>query len=282
MELFSQADTVEARCVKRPCRASTSVLVSLTTDFGDGAYAGAMRGSILQVAPGAQVIDVTHHIPAHDVVQGALALLAAAPFFPRGTVHVCVVDPGVGTERRAIAVESDAGLFVGPDNGILMPAAERMGFKRAYLLDKPEFWRTRVSPVFHGRDLFGPVAGHLARGVDPAKVGSRIDDPVRLDFGSTKRGADGALDARVLSVDAFGNLTTNVPAAHAPSLGTRVSAESPLRRAAVTMRRTYGEAASEEDVLLVGSGGFVELAVSRGRASERWGLKAGDSVRLTW
>jgi hypothetical protein len=257
-------------------------IVTLTTDFGDGAYAGAMRGSILTVAPDAKVVDVTHHVPAHDVVQGALSLLAAAPYFPRGSIHVGVIDPGVGTARRPIAVESDGGFFVGPDNGVLMPAAERLGFKRAYLLDKPEFWRTRVSPVFHGRDLFGPVAGHLARGSDPAKIGTHIDDPVRLDFGSSKRGADGSVDARVLSVDAFGNLTTNLPDAQAPPLGTKVSAETPNWRASVLVRRSYGEASSGEDVLLVGSSGFVELAVSRGRAEERWGVRAGDGLRLRW
>jgi len=258
------------------------VLISLTTDFGDGAYVGALRGSILQVAPEARIVDVTHHVPAHDVVQGALSLLAAAPYFPRGTVHIAVVDPGVGTARRPIVVEADGMLFVGPDNGILMPAAERMGFRRALLLDKPEFWRTRVSPVFHGRDIFGPVAAHLARGVDPARLGTKVDDPVRLDFGRPKRGADGAFDAKVLSVDAFGNITTNVPEPDAPAPGTRVSAETASWRASVTMRRTYGEAANSEDVLLVGSSGFVELAVSRGRADERWSLRAGDALRLRW
>lgn len=258
------------------------VLVSLTTDFGDGAYVGALRGSILQVAPDTRIVDVTHHVPAHDVVQGAIALLAAAPYFPRGTVHVCVVDPGVGTARRPVVVEADGMLFVGPDNGVLMPAAERMGFRRALLLDKPEFWRTRVSPVFHGRDIFGPVAAHLARGVDPSRVGTKVDDPVRLDFGHPKRGADGALDAKVLTIDSFGNVTTNVPEPDAPPAGTRVSAEAGSRRATVPMRKTYGEASVGEDVLLVGSSGFVELAVSRGRADERWGLRAGDGLKLRW
>ncbi|HUR68050.1 MAG TPA: SAM-dependent chlorinase/fluorinase [Candidatus Thermoplasmatota archaeon] len=258
------------------------MLVSLTTDFGPGAYAGAMRGAILDVSTDVRVVDITHTVPAHDVVQGALALLAAAPHFPRGTVHVCVVDPGVGTARRPIVVESDRALFVGPDNGVLMPAAERLGFKRALLLDKPDYWRTRVSPVFHGRDLFGPVAAHLARGVDPAKMGTRIDDPVRLDFGHPKRAADGSVDAKVLSVDSFGNLTTNVPEPQGPALGTRVEVRVGGRAGQVEMRRTYGEAASGEDLLLIGSNGFVELAVSRGRADTRWGAQAGQPLRLRW
>ncbi len=259
------------------------MIVALTTDFGDSPYAGALRGAILAVAPDAHVVDVTHAVPAHDVLQGALALAAAAPFFPEGTVHVCVVDPGVGTARRALVVEAAGATFLGPDNGVLLPAAERLGVARVRALDVPAYWRSTVSPVFHGRDVFGPVAGHLVLGVPCAALGRVVDDPVRLNFGRPAARADGSFDGVALAVDRFGNVVTNVPEDDALSrfrLGSSVLVTLGDRRLTVPLARTYGDVPPGETVVLVGSAGFLEIAMNRRSAAATFGVRAGDAVRV--
>lgn len=258
-------------------------MITLTTDFGESAYVGAMRGSILRVNRDARVVDVTHAVPAHDVMQGALALYSVAPYFPKDVVHVCVVDPGVGTTRRPILVEAEGAAFVGPDNGVLIPAAVRLGLKRVRCLDQPKYWSRDVSPVFHGRDVFGPVAAHVTKGARFEDLGSVIDDHQRLDFGRPLELEDGAIEGTVLSIDAFGNVVTNVPDA---MVRERFRVDENVRvlagesRLGVPFRRTYGDVPAGEAVVLVGSSGFLELAMNRKRAAETFGLAAGDTIRI--
>ncbi len=257
------------------------LIVTLTTDYGDGPYAGALRGAVLSVDPDARLVDITHGVPPQDVVAGALALLTAVPAFPEDCVHVAVVDPGVGGTRRALAIATDHGVLIGPDNGVLMPVARALGLRSVHALTDPAYWRPEVSATFHGRDVFAPVAGHASRGVPFDRFGPRIDDPVDLDFGAAA--IDGSrIDGRVLYVDPFGNAITNVTAADAAVAGLApgqpVAVAHGGRQFELVFARTYSDVPEREGALLIGSAGFVEVAVNGGHAGRAFGLAPTDDV----
>lgn len=256
-------------------------MITLTTDFGPGAYAGAMRGAILAVHPEARIVDVTHDVPRHDVRAGAFILERVLPLFPPA-VHVAVVDPGVGTARRGLVIETPRGTLVGPDNGLLMPAARALGAASVYELTERSLWRSWVSRTFHGRDVFGPVAAHIDKGVPAGRAGREITDPVEGGWPAPR--VEGAFfHGTVVLVDAFGNAVTDIPmdlwkGRLAP--GDRLelvcgSGSVPLER-----RETYGEAAPAEAIVLVGSFDTLEIAVRGASAAAKLGLKAGDAVKL--
>lgn len=192
--------------------------VTLLTDYGNAdTYVGQVKGAILRVAPGALLVDLTHAVPPQDVRAGAFLLWTAVEAFPDGTVHLAVVDPGVGTSRRAIAVRTRRGdLLVGPDGGLLVPAAERLGgVALAVELTRQQYWGPARSRTFHGRDLFGPVAAHLAQGVALEELGPPVEVDRSVAFPVPQFG-DGRILGEVLHVDAFGNLVTNIPAGALP------------------------------------------------------------------
>lgn len=195
-----------------------AAIVTLTTDFGTrDAYVAAMKGAILGIARSVQLVDVTHEVAPHDVAEGAYALEAAAPYFPPGTVHVGVVDPGVGTARRGLAVVARGQVFVGPDNGLFTPFLGGDDWT-AFELAAPEYRLRAVSRTFHGRDVFAPAAAHVAAGVDPARLGPRVTDPVRLPWPAPRRTGAGVAGV-VVHVDRFGNLVTSIPAEAVAGLG---------------------------------------------------------------
>ena len=235
-----------------------------------------MKGVIAGRAPGVPVVDVTHGIPAQDVLAGALVLRHAVPFFPRGTVHVGVVDPGVGSERRALCLETDEGRLVGPDNGLLSLAAPADRVRRAVVLAEERFFLSPRSRTFDGRDVFAPVAAALTTGVDPAELGPPCDDPVRLVVPPPD--VDGTVvHARVLYVDRFGNLTTNLVdgpllrRARAIRLGgVRIGGVSPF----------YAAAPPGAPVAVVNSWGHLEIAVREGSAHERFGAGVGTTIAV--
>jgi S-adenosylmethionine hydrolase len=197
------------------------MIVTLLTDFGTADYfVGAMKGAVLSVNPSAQVVDITHEVPAFDIEAGAFALLAAFEAFPAGTVHVVVVDPGVGSPRRPLAVEGGGHFFVGPDNGVFGHVYERLQNFRAFQLTNENYFRRSVSSTFHGRDIFAPVGGALSLGADIEKLGPRVEDPERLPFAAPSRLPDGTIRGAVIHVDHFGNLVTkgaSRPATPSPS-----------------------------------------------------------------
>src|SRR5688572_12873501 len=187
------------------------MIVTLLTDFGTADYfVGAMKGAVLAANPSAQVVDITHEVPAYDIEAGAFTLRAAFETFPEGTVHVAVVDPGVGSERRAVAVEGRGHAFVGPDNGIFGHVYERVRPFRVFHLTDESFFRPEVSATFHGRDIFAPVAGALSRGVRAGELGPQVFDFVRLPSAAPARLADGTLAGAVIHVDRYGNCVTNI------------------------------------------------------------------------
>ena len=251
-------------------------LITLLTDFGTrDAYVASMKGVILGLNPQAVLVDLTHGIPPQDVRAGALNLAAAAPYFPPGTIHLAVVDPGVGTSRRALAAHCQGQLWVGPDNGLFHLIFNRVSFS-IVSLENPRYFRPQVSTTFHGRDIFAPVAAHLSLGVDLSRFGPRLTDPVSLDL-PEPRFAPEAVSGEIIYVDRFGNLISNIPAADLMAwLGDRDLSITAGPVALRHLARTYSDVAPGEFLALVGSHGFLEIACAGDNAARR--LNAGVSL----
>nr|PZN90793.1 MAG: hypothetical protein DIU52_06120 [bacterium] len=259
--------------------------ITLLTDFGtaDG-YVAAMKGVIAARAPGVVVDDASHDVPPGDVAAAAWTLSRYWNLYPPGTVHVVVVDPGVGSERRALAAEVDGRLFVAPDNGVLTWVLAEAGDAAVVAIEAARLFRTPVSATFHGRDVFAPVAAELARraGAGPSRfrevladLGPEVADPVRLPLPRPHRGPD-HIAGEVIHVDRFGNLITNVPGEWlAPGARIRVAGGS-----AAPLVRTYADVAPGALAALVGSAGMLEVSVRDGSAAERLGVGRGASVRV--
>ena len=249
-------------------------IITLTTDFGtaDG-YVGAMKGVILSLAPDVTLVDISHSVPTQDVRHAARVLAAATPFFPSGTIHVAVVDPGVGSERRGIALQTPSAVFVGPDNGLFTAfVGQRVA---CVALTNSETHRRPVSVTFHGRDVFAPVAAHLANGLPLGELGPPVDDPLTWVSPQPQRLPDGRVRAEIVYVDHFGNLVTNVRQGERGGLGELrvvIGGES------LVLRRTYADVAPGALLALFGSDGYLEVAVRDGSAAERLGSGVGTTV----
>jgi S-adenosylmethionine hydrolase len=253
-------------------------IITLTTDFGTGdGYVGAMKGVILSLAPNATLVDISHDVFPQDVRHGARVLATATPFFPDGTIHVAVVDPGVGSVRRGIALQTARAVFVGPDNGLFTPFLhERIA---CVALTNPAIHRHPVSATFHGRDVFAPAAAHLINKLPLGQLGPPVDDPIALPEPKPERLSDGRLRAEIVHADGFGNLITNVG-----PLEWNAIREGNIRvivgGLSLAICRTYADAAPGELLALAGSNGFLEIAVREGSAAERLGLGIGASVEV--
>lgn len=255
-------------------------LVTLTTDFGlrDG-YVAQVKGAMLSIAADLVLIDVTHEIGPQDVSRAACVLDEAAACFPPGTVHLAVVDPGVGTPRRAVAVETSRARYVAPDNGLLMHVVRREGLVQAVELVEPRFRRTAVSSVFHGRDVFGPVAAHWASGVPIAQFGPPLESPLVEIAEPQPFATPDRIVGRVAWIDGFGNLVTDIPS----DLLTAAEGPFAVRIAGTTIPelvRCYGERPRGALVALVGSHGRLEVAVVDGDAARVLGAARGDTVEV--
>ena len=259
-------------------------IITLLTDFGSQDYfVGAMKGAILSINPQAQVIDITHEIPPQDIEAAAFNLLAAYKDFPKGTIHVAVVDPGVGSRRRPILIECGGQYFVGPDNGIFSWICEREGDYRAIHLTDEGFFRQPVSATFHGRDVFAPVAAALANRIAIEEFGDEAKDYARLESLLPAVDSDGRIDARVIHIDRFGNCITNLTLDH---LGEDALTSAKLRigdREISSFRRFFSERDGPEDELfcLFGSAGFLEIAVRNSSAAKVLNAERGDRVIVT-
>jgi S-adenosyl-L-methionine hydrolase (adenosine-forming) len=261
-------------------------LITLLTDFGlqDG-YPGIMKGVIWGIAPEVQIVDLTHSIHPQDILEGALALGRAAPYFPPGTIHLAVVDPGVGTQRRAIAVQTGGCFFVGPDNGLCTFLVEQAAGEpvQAVQLDRPRFWLPEVSSSFHGRDIFAPVAAHLANGVPLGELGSRLAELVRLPMPQPRplnSSGQAGWQGQVIHVDAFGNLATNFTRQHVPD-GQKIC----LRIAGQEicgLSGTFGEGRPGDLLAMLDSSGQVSLCEVNGSAARRLQVATGEPVELYW
>jgi hypothetical protein len=253
-------------------------LVTLTTDFGTtDPFAGIMKGVIASRAPQATVVDVTHGIPPQDILAGALVLRHTVPYFPAGTVHVAVVDPGVGGDRRPLCVETAAGFLVGPDNGLLSLAA--VDVRRIVHLVEERFFLTPRSATFHGRDVFAPVAAALAAGAPATDLGPIVPDMIRIEVPAVARTATG-LRGEVVYVDHFGNLVTNVDAQALAAFSRRTLSISIGARRVGGVAPSYASVARGEFVAVVNSWGLVEVAVRDGSAAALLGARPKDPVTI--
>jgi S-adenosyl-L-methionine hydrolase (adenosine-forming) len=257
-------------------------LITLTTDFGNASpYVSVMKGVILSINTQARIVDLTHAIRPQDLRHASYFLATAVPHFPAGTIHVCVVDPGVGSDRAAIFAEVAGQRLLGPDNGIFTGLYRSAGGARVVRhLAERRYWLPRVSDTFHGRDIFAPVAAHLSLGVAPAELGPEFANPVELavrsavTFGKQWRG-------EVQFVDDFGNIISNIPADKLTSLPVKVTLGN-MPSQVLRWVRTYAEAAPGEVVCLFSSDGFLEVAEVYGNAARRLGVEVGAVVELEW
>ena len=255
-------------------------IITLTTDFGAADwFVGTMKGVILGLQPRARLVDITHEIPAGDIRAGAFALAASYGFFPRRTVHVAVVDPGVGSRRRAIAVQTSNYFFVGPDNGVLSLALARETIKAIHQITNERLFLRPVSNTFHGRDVFAPVAANLSKGLPVGKVGGRIKEFVRLSWPQPQRAAN-SIKGEIAYIDRFGNAITNIGNATLDSL-TVGSCEIIVKsKRLCAVQPHYQGVPNGHPVAVPGSSGFLELAVNGGSAAKKFNLRVGQAVIL--
>ncbi len=254
-------------------------LVMLTTDFGQrDPYVGAMKGVLHSLCPGVEVEDLSHEIAAQNVLEGALFLVGAMPYSPPGAIHCVVVDPGVGSERRGIAVRADGRYFVGPDNGLLTLYLLEHPLEEARVITNRTLMRETIDPTFHGRDVFAPVAAYLAAGGSMEAVGDEAGELVLLDIPCAALGDDGLLHGTVIHIDHFGNCITNI---RRNSL--RAGARYQLQAAGTAIKRispTYASVEPGMPLALFGSTGCLEIAVRNGDASEALRIRVGTPVAL--
>lgn len=261
-------------------------IVALLTDFGSAdSYAGETRGAVLCACPDANVVDLTHDIPAHDVAEGAWVLGAAYRTFPAGTVFVAVVDPGVGSPRRALAVDAGGYRFVGPDNGILSRVLEAHADAAVHEITNAGLMRHQVSNTFHARDVFAPVAGYLAKDRPLADVGPVADDPVRLPASRAVALSPHEWELRIERIDRFGNLITNLSREQLDEVLSLYSGDPSelvvvAGEAVLPLTHAYADVSAGDACALAGGSGRLELAVNGGRASDVLALGPGDVLRI--
>lgn len=255
-------------------------MITLTSDFGlKDPYVAEMKGVILTINPNATLIDITHGVEKFDIRMGAFMLASAVPYFPKGTIHLAVVDPGVGTKRRAILVQTRQGFFVGPDNGVLMVAAKNQGIEHTYELSNPKFMLPKVSATFHGRDIFSSAAAYLDTGVKPVEFGPEIAEGVMPEFVHIKR-SGGSLIGEILHVDSFGNIITNISQKEMTQTKT-VHVKLGNNSLNIVFGKTYAKTKSRDAVALIGSHGFLEIALNRESAVKKFHVTTGEKIEVT-
>jgi S-adenosylmethionine hydrolase len=256
-------------------------IITLTTDFGESdPYVAMMKGVMLSINPDVQIVDITHQVPAGSIQVGASIIKDAYRYFPARTVHVGVVDPGVGGNRRPLAVVAGGHFFVGPDNGLFWPVIETHSRPDIIHLKEKRYWMRKISATFHGRDIFAPVAAHLSQGVDPFLLGEEIDNPTTIPYPLPCK-ENGTLTGEVIRVDHFGNIITNI---------TREQLSPLLKSKALTVKigtvmlgkisATYSDVTEGQPLALIGSSGHLEIATNKGRAIDCLGRKCGIGTKV--
>jgi len=261
-----------------------SPLITLTTDFGvNDHFVGTVKGVILDLVPDARIVDICHAVQAFDVLDGALTISQAYSYFPSGTVHMVIVDPGVGTARRPILATVERHHFVAPDNGVLSLIYDREERLLVRHVTAEHYFRQPVSNTFHARDVFAPIAAYLAKGVDPSRFGDEITDFVRFSAPKPKFSNDHTLRGVILKVDRFGNLITNITPQDAPAVFQPEPGAFKIvvgKREITQIRTAYGQGAPNEVFGILGSMGFLEIAANRGAAAQLLGVNKGSDVSV--
>ena len=258
-----------------------SHIITLMTDFGTSDhYVGVMKGVILNINPQVQVIDITHAIPPQDIHAAAFLIDSAYRYFPSGTIHVIVVDPGVGSERQAIVCQTETTYFVCPDNGILTHILRNEKRAHAVAVENSTYFLPQVSNTFHGRDIFAPVAAHLSRGVPMDKLGNPVTQPLLLPI-TKPQVTDKAIIGQVIWIDSFGNLVTDISHEILELLAGRNSIVICAGSARIGhINRSYAESAIGEVLAIVGSFNRLEISINQGSAAQALGLKRGDTITI--
>lgn len=257
-----------------------SQIITLTTDFGlQDHYVGVLKAILLRISPDSRLVDISHEIPPQDVMAGAWVVRNAATSFPEGTVHLVVVDPGVGTERRSVVVEMGDQLFVGPDNGIFSLLAEEAPY-RAFEIGRKDLYEPKLSNTFHGRDLFAPVAAHLANGLPIDEVGTEVSELITYRW--ARPIADGAgIQGWVVHIDRFGNLVTNIPddliQSAIGSQNMKIYVGNTILK---EFSRSFGSVEEGDPVAYIGSSDMLEVAINKGDASQMLGVQKGAQVSI--
>ena len=260
-------------------------LITLLSDFGvKDAYVAEMKGVILSICPSAQIIDITHEIQKFNILQGARILTLAAQYFPINTIHVAVVDPGVGTKRRPIIIQTERCYLIGPDNGLLYTAAKQFGIIKVVEISNKNYMLDAISSTFHGRDLFAPVAAWLANGVAIEKFGPEILEIIKLEM-PIPQIIEGKIIGEVLYFDEFGNITTNISKelinTYGVKFGDKIILNLGENSLNILFLRTYGEAQVGEILTLIGSEELLEIAINQGSAAQFLKVKVGERVKIT-
>lgn len=257
-------------------------LIVIMTDFGlRDSYVGVMKGVIAGISPFAGVVDLTHGIQAQNILQGSLQLGLSAPFFPDGAIFVAVVDPGVGTDRNAVVLVTEKQIFVAPDNGLLSLVMKTERVKACFNITNPSFMLPVQSATFHGRDVFAPVAAHLANGLDPATLGEAVSPEQCIQLNLPENHTpDGGISwiGEVLYADVYGNLVTSFTGDILKQKGEKKAIIVTRQGHTLPFHRTYGDVGEGKALVYKGSSGFLEIAIRNGNASEKLGLNPGDSV----
>jgi S-adenosyl-L-methionine hydrolase (adenosine-forming) len=255
-------------------------ILTLTTDFGlSDHYVGVMKGVIMSICPEARIADISHEAAPFDIAEGAYLIAQSWKYFPKKTVHVVVVDPGVGTARRPIVMQAAGHYFVAPDNGVLSMIYSREKHK-IRLASADRYFRKPVSHTFHGRDIFAPVAAHLAKGVPPARMGQLIDDYLRPAFEKPQQTGKRAWAGRILKIDRFGNIVTNFHTDDFPGLERRDFLLTVGGKQIGVLARNYAEAGTGELFAIVGSSGYLEISGNQISAAKETGCQSGAPVEL--
>jgi len=259
-----------------------SPIIALTTDFGlKDPYVAEIKAVILSISPNATIVDITHEIEKFNIGMGAHVLASASPYFPKGTIHVAVVDPGVGTKRRPLIIQTKHGFYIGPDNGVLALAAKSQGIEHIYEIENRKLMLPKISNTFHGRDVFAPAVAHLANGTPPAEFGPEIHEIVTPEFAKIIR-RKGVLVGEVMHIDGFGNIITNFGEKELELMNAKDMVNVRLKNVMLKLKlcRVYAEVETQKPLAIIGSHNFLEVSINQGNAAERFKIKAGDKVTL--
>ena len=256
-------------------------IITLTTDFGTSdLYVGVMKGVILNINPRAQIVDITHAIPPQDLEAAAFLIDSAYRYFPNGTIHVIVVDPGVGSTRRTIACQTKTACFVCPDNGVLTHILRDESHIHAVAIESPAHFLPQISNTFHGRDIFAPVAAHLSRGVSIDDLGSPITQPVQLPIPTPKLTED-RIVGHIIWIDHFGNLIANISREVLESMTVQNGFVIHVNGVEIGhLNRSYAESAIGEVLAIIGSFGRLEVSINGGNAAQTLGVQRGDPITI--
>lgn len=256
--------------------------MTFLTDFSTkSSYVAQMKAVALNITD-ARIVDITHAISPQNIIEGAFHLKTTVPYFPKGTVHVAVVDPGVGTKRRGIVIATRSQILIGPDNGLLIPAAKRLGDFQVYEIKNKNLMMNNISNTFHGRDIFTPVAAHILNGTYFNEIGPVIDDYKTLDLGSFTVN-NKAIEGKVLYIDGFGNIITNINGIRIKkylNFNKEIMVYLGKKRIKIPFVRTYGETKKGETLATIGSSNLLEISINQGNAKEKYKMKTGEKIKI--